>query len=438
MPHLNPLSSHETKTTRIATQLRERTSTQPLSLRKTAVSHMVPKAFDKKYKDEKIDISDLSAILEIDPEKKFCVAEPGVTFVDLVKATLPLGLVPMTVPEFKTITIGGAVAGCSIESMSFQYGGFHDSCFEYEVITADGRVLTCTPDNEHSLIFQMMHGTFGTLGIISKLKFRLVPAKPFVKVIYEKYSHVESYELAIRRHFKTRDVDFMDGFVHSPTLYVLNLGVFVDQAPYQNRYDWMKIYYQTTATRDEDYLRTPDYFFRYDRGVTGVRFSSFFGRLFFGKFASSSHILRLAEKIHWLLPRKRPTVTLDIFVSISKIKTFLKWYEHEFQHFPLWVVPYKRTRDYEWANKSFYEAAGSDELFVDLAIYGMKQRGDKNYYRIMEEKLMEIGGIKTLISHNFYSEEEFWKNWNKPNYDQVKAITDPKGMFRDLYQKTCR
>lgn len=95
------------------------------------------------------------------------------------------GLVPIIVPELKTITIGGAVSGCSIESMSYKYGGFHDSCLEYEVVTATGEVLVCARDNENSLIFQMMHGTFGTLGIITKIKFKLIPAKPFVKVNYK-------------------------------------------------------------------------------------------------------------------------------------------------------------------------------------------------------------------------------------------------------------
>src|SRR5438309_1067121 len=82
----------------------------------------------------------------------------------------------------------GAVAGCSIESMSFVHGGFHDTCLEYEVIAATGEVLTCTPDNQHSLIFQMVHGAFGTLGILSKLTFKLIPAKPYVHVVYEKYT----------------------------------------------------------------------------------------------------------------------------------------------------------------------------------------------------------------------------------------------------------
>ena len=57
---------------------------------------------------------------------------------------------------------------------------------------------------------------------------------------------------------------------------------------------------------------------------------------------------------------------------------------------------------------------------------------------MIEEKLRELGGIKTLIAHNYYPETEFWTIWNKRNYDAVKAIVDPKNLFRDLYTKTCR
>ena len=79
-----------------------------------------------------------------------------------------------------------------------------------------------------------------------------------------------------------------------------------------------------------------------------------------------------------------------------------------------------------------------EELFIDLAIYGMEQKGEKNYYRAMEEELMKIGALKTLISYNYYSEEEFWKTWNHDNYSVLKQKTDPHNIFRDLYTKTCR
>jgi FAD/FMN-containing dehydrogenase len=427
---------HADKVARIVAQLRAHDGSRPVSLRKKAVSHQVPKAGDLRRHDAKIDISDLTDILEIDPERRICVAESGVTFVDLVAATLAHGLVPIVVPELKEITIGGAVAGCSIESMSFVHGGFHDTCLEYEVIAATGDVLVCTPDNANALVFQMVHGAFGTLGILTKLTFKLVPAKPFVHLSYEKHATLAAYQASIRRHFETRDVDFMDGIIHSRDLYVLALGNFVEHTPYTSDYSWMKIYYSSTAERSEDFLTTPDYFFRYDRGVTNVRPKSWLGRLLFGKLMTSSQWLALGDKLNFVLAKDKPTVTLDTFVPFSKVGEFMRWYEHELDFFPLWVVPYRRVHDYEWLSDDYWEQLG-DDLFLDIAIYGMRQRGERNVHRMIEEKLRELGGIKTLISHNYYPEAEFWQIFNRKNYDAVKQRTDPRNLFRDLYAKMC-
>lgn len=429
---------HAQKVARVSELLHRRKSTAPLSRQKRVVSHQAPKANDKKYTDEKVDLVDFDEMIEIDPDRRICIAEPGVPFCELVDRTLPLGLVPIVVPELKTITIGGAVAGCSIESMSYIHGGFHDTCLEYEIITANGDVLTCTPDNGHSLIFQMMHGSFGTVGILSRLVFRLIPAKPFVHLRHETHRSIDSYLASIWSHYERRDVHFMDGIIHSPSHLVLCVGDFVDKAPYTNHYDWLKVYYRSTAERREDYLKTPHYFFRYDKGVTNVHPKSFIGRLLLGKFLDSSQILRLAEKLSWLhMSNGRPDVTVDTFIPFSRLKEFLEWYARDFGHFPLWVVPYARVHDYEWLTDSFWSKL-EDTLMIDIAIYGMKQRGETNYYRLMEDKLQELGGIKTLISYNYYEENEFWKIFNRKNYDTVKAITDPDNIFRNLYEKTCR
>ena len=426
--------SHAAKVQRVVAQLSEHDGTAPLSLKKRAVAHQVPKAGDRRRRDAKLDIRDLDAILEIDPARRICVAEAGVTFVDLVAATLRHGLVPAVVPELKTITIGGAVSGCSIESMSFRVGGFHDTCLEYEVVTGTGEVLTCGPDD---LLFQMMHGSFGTLGVLTRLTFRLVPAKRHVHVTYERHARLEDYLAAIDRRRREPDVDFLDGIIHAPDLHVLSVGRFVDEAPYTHAYDWMRVYWKSTRTRREDYLETADYFFRYDRGVTSVHPRSFAGRLVLGKFLHSSQVLRLADKLHWLLDDERPTVTLDVFVPVSRVPAFLDWYRREVGHYPLWCVPYRRVRDYEWIAPGFYRGL-DDDLFLDLAIYGMAQPPGRNIHRMIEEKLRELGGIKTLISHNYYSEDEFWSIWNRANYREVKQRTDPDNRFRDLYAKTCR
>jgi FAD/FMN-containing dehydrogenase len=430
-------SRHAQRVAHVAAQLSRRGDKGPASLKKKAVSHQVPKRHDRRRSDDKIDIGDLREILAIDPDAMTCTAEPGATFEEVVAATLAHGLVPLVVPELKTITVGGAVSGCSIESMSFKYGGFHDTCLEYEVITGSGEVLHCTPNNEHKLVFQMLHGSFGTLGILSKLVFRLTPAKPFVHVRYASFATLEHFKAAIWEHFERGDVDFMDGFIHSPSHYVLCLGTFVERAPYTNRYDWMKVYYRSTARRREDYLRTADYLFRYDNGVTNVHPKSAVGRLFLGKFIHSAQLLRMAEKLRFLLPKSRPPVTIDLFVPFARLETFIDWYEDVIDFFPVWVVPYRRVRDYEWLHPSFY-AGLDDALFIDLAIYGMKQRDDRNYYKLIEDELQQVNGLKTLISHNYYDEDVFWSIWNRDNHLAVKKITDPNNIFRDLYQKTCR
>src|SRR3954464_5780364 len=100
----------------------------------------------------------------------------------------------------------------------------------------------------------------------------------------------------------------------------------------------MKVYWESTGTLEKDYLKTPDYFFRYDRGVTNVHPKSFIGRLLFGKIAGSSTILRLAEWFHKLLPAEQPDVILDTFLPFSRVEAFMDWYEKKIDFFPIWCV----------------------------------------------------------------------------------------------------
>ena len=110
----------------------------PAHIAKGGVHHVVPLPGDARFASRPIDTSQLTHIIEIDPVEQRCVAEPGVTFEEIVRATLPLGLAPAVVPELRGITLGGAVAGCSIESMSWFVGGFHDTAESYEVVGGDG------------------------------------------------------------------------------------------------------------------------------------------------------------------------------------------------------------------------------------------------------------------------------------------------------------
>jgi len=429
--------THEEKIRKVADQLKSRTHKGFVSLQREGVSHKVPNAHEQ-HAENKIFVGRFDQILEIDPVNKTCTAESGVTFSALVKETLKHNLVPYTVPELKTITIGGAVSGCSVESMSYKYGGFHDSCLEYELITAKGEIFTCSEQN-HPEVFNMLHGSFGTLGIITKIKFKLIPAKQFIYLRHARYDTFPEYQKAILDEYENPQYDYMDGIIHSPTHFTLCLGNFVDDAPYTSNYDGMKIFHKSSRTRTEDYFKTHDYFFRYDADCHWI--SRNYGlenpilRYLFGRwFLSSTKMIKTAKRLRPIFKHFKPEVVVDIFVGMSRFKDFYEFYLQEFDYFPLWIVPYKIKNRYPWINSTFMNGL-DDKLFIDCAVYGLRQT-KKDYYKIMDQELIKLQGLKTLISHNSYSPDTFWKIYNHENYEAAKKITDPENIFKDLYQKT--
>jgi hypothetical protein len=99
-------------------------------------------------------------------------------------------------------------------------------------------------------------------------------------------------------------------------------------------------------------------------------------------------------------------------------------------------VPYRLVRHYEWIREGYFDGI-DDDMFIDIAIYGLAQPKGRNLYAEIEQALLRVKGIKTLISHNYYDEETFWSIFNRANYAVAKAMTDPRGALRDLYAKTC-
>ncbi len=435
---------HREKVARIAGQLRDRSRDGGYaSIQKSAVSHFVPNPHDPKHGDRKVDVRGLDEILEIDVGGKRCVCEPGVTFKELVHRTLPLGLVPKVVPELETITLGGAVAGCSIESMSFRYGGLHDSCRAYEVITGTGEVIECSREHEGEL-FEMVHGSYGTLGILAKLELELIPAQPYVHMDYRHLRTFEEFNEQMMRHCREGDVDFIDAIVHGPDHFVLCLGNFAKQAPWTSSYRGTKVFYKSTAERRDDYLTTEDYFFRYDTEchwcsrslpIPGMETAPM--RLLLGKvLLGSSNMLTWSKRLRPLLKHQRtPDVIVDVFIPDPRLGEFWTWYRDTVSYYPLWVIPYRAPKPYPWLDPA-HAARNTGEFYIDCAVYGKRNdEPGRDYHKLLEDETYALGGIKTLISRNQYTRETFWRIYDKERYDRVKVRTDPANLFRNLYDK---
>src|SRR5206468_6002885 len=100
-----------------------------------------------------LDVAAFDGVLSVDPAERPADVLGMTTYEHLVDASLPHGLMPLVVPQLKTITLGGAVTGLGIESSSYRNGMPHESVLEMEILTGDGRIVTATRDNEHRDLF---------------------------------------------------------------------------------------------------------------------------------------------------------------------------------------------------------------------------------------------------------------------------------------------
>src|ERR671916_1540636 len=135
-----------------------------------------------------LDASGLSGVIAVDPVARTADVAGMTTYEDLVDATLPHGLMPLVVPQLKTITLGGAVTGLGIESSSFRNGMPHESVLEIEALTGDGRLVVARPDNEHADLFHGFPNSYGTLGYALRIVIELEPVKPFVRLRHLPFS----------------------------------------------------------------------------------------------------------------------------------------------------------------------------------------------------------------------------------------------------------
>lgn len=116
----------------------------------------------------------LNRILSFDAATGLLVAEPGVTFADLLAVFLPRGFRVPASPGTSFVTIGGAVAN-DIHGKNQHIAGCFGDCIEWlDLLCADGSLQRLSPTRNPAL-FDATIGGIGLTGIIAAVCIRLVP-----------------------------------------------------------------------------------------------------------------------------------------------------------------------------------------------------------------------------------------------------------------------
>jgi glycolate oxidase subunit GlcD len=123
----------------------------------------------------------LNQIIEHEPADLIAVAQPGVKLRDFNLTLSTNGQwLPLDPPDDGTASLGGVVATGMSGCQQFGYGRPRGSVIGMEVVLADGSVINVGGRVVKNVagydLCKLFTGSFGTLGLITKLNFKLRPA----------------------------------------------------------------------------------------------------------------------------------------------------------------------------------------------------------------------------------------------------------------------
>jgi len=385
----------------------------------------------------RLDVRGFDHVLNIDPWRMTAEVEGMTTYKTLVDETLRYGLLPAVVPQLKTITLGGAVSGLGIESYSFKYGLVHETVESMEILTGTGDIVTCSA-SRNPLLFLGFPNSYGTLGYALRLNILLVPTQPHVHLTHTRFATLESFFARLAQLCGQASDDFLNATIFARDEMYITQALFCCDPPRVSDYTYMDIYYRSLQRKQDDWLTSKDYIWRWDTDWFWC--SKHFGvqnpviRRFARPALNSRTYQRVMRLSQRLMPASRgyESVIQDVDVPIARAPEFCDFLFREIGISPVWICPFKNSdRSYSLCPLM------PSQLYVNFGFWDMVRttRENGHYNRMIERKIAELGGAKGLYSSSYYDRETFWSIYDKVRYDRLKQTYDPDSVFPDLYEK---
>lgn len=163
----------------------------------------------------------MNRIIEIDRDNQMAVVEPGVTLGEFSRAVQEAGLSFPPHPGDESAQVGGLIATNAGGSRAVKYGVIRNYVRGLEVVLPQGEVTRLggklmKTSTGYSLL-QLLIGSEGTLGIITRAVIQLLPALPLTRSLVIPFADigaaVESVPLLLGRKIIPLAVEFIEAGV---------------------------------------------------------------------------------------------------------------------------------------------------------------------------------------------------------------------------------
>jgi FAD/FMN-containing dehydrogenase len=141
------------------------------------------------------------------------------------------------------------------------------------------------------------------------------------------------------------------------------------------------------------------------------------------------------KKLERVLGLHSESVIQDVDIPISRAAEFLDFYSQEIGLWPQWICPIGP----QVHSGRFVLYPVKNTWYVNFGFWDVKRTREAHapghFNRLIEDKVSELGGIKSLYSDSFFSEADFHARYGGAAYDALKKKYDPAGAFPRLYDK---
>lgn len=402
-------------------------------------------------------------VLEINEEKQTVRVEPQVNMGQITAALNPLGWTLAVVPELDDLTVGGLINGFGVESSSHKYGLFQYICESFEIVTAEGKLVKCSRD-ENDDLYSMIPWSYGTLGFLVAVELKIVPCKKYVRVEYIPV-HTQDEMVALFDK-ESRDLDkndFVEGLVYSKHEAVIMLGNLVDRVGADGKKNalrrWYKpwFYKHVKAILENkkvvvEYVPLRHYYHRHTRSlfwamaeVIPFGYKAWHRFLFGWLMPPQISLMKYFETETTRRLREKHNVAQDMLMPMSKLKESLNHFHEHWGLDTLWLCPmavYEQPNGLGFLHPFKKDDGSYDEMFVDIGAYGVGKVPGFDGNEVLqkcEQFVIEHKGYQAMYAKTLLSKEDFRKMFDHSYYDILRSkLPFSDKAFTEVYDKLSR